>query len=149
MVNPKGQGRKASKEVGGLAVQRPDEAKGQGEQSPGEEPMVKPLDEVMGQAEKAYAAYMEAERQVARIYKSNEVQVANAYRKAEEQANRACEEGVRQALEARDEAIEQASEVREEAERQAREAYQKAREQAEPETVEEDTEEDENNPSES
>ena len=42
-----------------------------------EQSAVKPLDEVLGQAQKAYAAYMEAEREVARIYRENEQQVAD------------------------------------------------------------------------
>ena len=47
-----------------------------------------PLDEVMMQAEKAYAAYMDAERQVAKAYHENETQVAKAYKRAESQAQR-------------------------------------------------------------
>ena len=43
-----------------------------------EEQPARPLDEVLGQAEKAYAAYMEAQRQVASAYRMNEEQIAKA-----------------------------------------------------------------------
>ena len=66
------------------------------------------LDEVMTQAERAYAAYMDAERQVAKAYHENEMQVAKAYKRAESQAYRAFETTVTQALKDRDDAIDKA-----------------------------------------
>ncbi|MGD0795737.1 MAG: PAS domain S-box protein [Dehalococcoidales bacterium] len=41
------------------------------------------IDEVMSQAERAYAAYMDAERQVAKAYHENELQVGLSYKRAE------------------------------------------------------------------
>lgn len=78
------------------------------------------LDKILGQAQKAYAAYMDATREVSRIYRENEMQVAEAYRRTKQRANAAFEEDIKQALKARAEK-----------EHDARKAYQEAREQAE------------------
>jgi hypothetical protein len=95
-MDPKGQATKNDREAEEPAVSVAEELQEQVEQSSvqAEESAIKPLDEVLGQAEKAYAAYMEAERQVARIYKENEQQVANAYRRTEQQTNQACEKSI-------------------------------------------------------
>ena len=79
-----------------------------------------PLDEVLGQAQKAYSAYMDATREVSRIYRENEIQVGEAYMRAVQQATAIC-----------DSTIKQATKDRELAEKKARETYEKALEEAE------------------
>jgi hypothetical protein len=59
-------------------------AQSQAEETLSQQQLKSLLDEVMGQAEKAYAAYMEAERHVAMAYHENEMQVAKAYERAEQ-----------------------------------------------------------------
>lgn len=89
------------------------------------------LDEALGLAERAYVAYLEAQRLVANAYRANEQRIAQAYQKAERQAQNAYNESVRQALKARDEAVTQALKARDEAITQAEKAYRKATEEAE------------------
>lgn len=84
------------------------------------EQAIEPLAEVLGRVESAYAAYVDAEREVAKAYKANEQQVEKSYKEVEQQANSTCEQAIAQALR-----------VREGAEQQAEKAYQKAKEQAE------------------
>ncbi len=117
MVNPKGQGKKAAEtKEDNTAEQAPVV-----EKAPAAEPVGRnPLDEVMGQAQRAYSAYMDATREVSRIYRENEIQVGEAYMRVVQQANEACEATIREAT--RD---------REQAETKAREAYQRAMEEAE------------------
>ena len=90
---------------------------------PAEERPSSPLDEVMSQAERAYAAYMDAERQVAKAYHENEVQVAKAYKRAEQQAARNYASNVAQALKDRDEALAKAAKARDDVITQAEGAY--------------------------
>ena len=60
MANPKERTKKSS-----VPVEIQEEVQPVAQENP--ERIVSPLDEVMSQAEKAYTAYMEAERQVARV----------------------------------------------------------------------------------
>ena len=83
------------------------------------EPVADPLAELLGRAERAYAAFLEAQREVARAYKGQEKQAEAAYRKAEQRANEACEAAMEQVLKARLQA-----------EQGAEEAYRRARDEA-------------------
>ncbi len=78
-----------------------------------------PLDQIQQQAVMAYAAYMEAEQQVARAYKENEGHVQKAYGAAEQQAQKAYDESMAQALRRREEAELQAKKAFEESLSQA------------------------------
>ena len=89
-----------------------------------------PLDEILSQAEKAYTAYMEAERRVAQAYHENEIQVAKAYKQAEQQAQRTFDEAVGEAQRVREEAIAKALNARETALEMAEKAFREAKEQA-------------------
>jgi hypothetical protein len=123
MVDVKTQTKKQEKAEKEETANVLDEVEEQLKESPVEmetSPTTKPLHDVLGQAEKAYAAYMDAEKQVSMIYRENESQLAAAYRKAEEQATLHCEENIRQAIK-----------VRDEAEQKARATYLQLKEQAE------------------
>jgi len=89
-----------------------------------------PLGEILSQAEKAYMAYMEAERQVARAYHENEVQVAKAYKRAEQKAQRTYDEAVIDALRIREETATKALDAYREALEMAEAAFGEAKEQA-------------------
>jgi hypothetical protein len=126
-VNPKAVNKKAQKQIEETlpVEEEPVEEEPVEEVSVEERPAMRPLDEVLGQAQKAYAAYMDATREVSRIYRENEIQVAEAYRRAEQQANEACEENIKQALK-----------DREGAESRAQDAYREAMAEAERESSE-------------
>ncbi len=72
------------------------------------------LDETQQRAAAAYAAYIEAERQLEGAYKEQERQADKAYNEAVEQARKAYEGSVAQALRTRDEAERKAGEARNE-----------------------------------
>jgi phage shock protein A len=72
------------------------------------------LDETQQRAAAAYAAYIEAQRQLEEAYKEQERQAEKVYTEAVEQARKACEESINQALRARDEAEQKAWEARNE-----------------------------------
>jgi hypothetical protein len=77
------------------------------------------LSEVRSLAEKAYQAYMDAQRRVATAYRERAYQEEKAYEEIEGKANRECTE-----------AIEKAFKIRDKAEQEAEMAYQEAREKA-------------------
>ena len=81
------------------------------------EQVMDPLAELVGRAHSAYAAYADAQKQVARAYKERDQQLEKAYKQAEQQADSTYEETIEQAL--RD---------REKAEQQAEKVFEKARE---------------------
>jgi hypothetical protein len=111
VVNPKGQAKKTEEQA---------EISTEQEEPQAEAVVKNPLDEVLSQAQRAYTAYMDATREVSRIYRENEIQIGDAYVKAAQEANQACEASVKQAEKAR-----------EQAEKRARDAYQRALENAE------------------
>jgi hypothetical protein len=80
------------------------------------------LDETQQRAAAAYAAYIEAERQLEEAYKEQERQADKAYNEAVEQAGKACEDSIAQARKAYEGSVAQALRTRDEAERRAREA---------------------------
>ena len=80
------------------------------------------LDETQQRAAAAYAAYIEAERQLEGAYKEQERQADRAYNEAVEQARKACEENIAQARKAYEGRVAQILRTRDEAERKAREA---------------------------
>jgi len=82
-------------------------------------PAVEPLEEILGRAEKAYTAYIDAQKEVARAYKRNEVQFDKAFITAGDRANAVYTE-----------ALQKAAREREMAEKAAEDAYRKAMEQA-------------------
>jgi len=82
-------------------------------------PAVEPLEEILSRAEKAYTAYIEAQKEVARAYKRNEVQFDRAFVAASDRANAVYAE-----------ALQRAAREREMAEKAAEDAYRKALEQA-------------------
>ena len=77
MTNPRAQAKKSEGQADEKPAKSEEEVKKQigGAHAEAEQP-VKPLDEVLGQAQKAYSAYQEAEREVARMYRRNEQQVS-------------------------------------------------------------------------
>ena len=89
-----------------------------------------PLDELVGHAEMAYAAYLEAERQVIRAYRDNELQLSKAHRKAEQQAQSIYDAAVAEALKAREEALAQAMKAHDKALEKAEAALIKDKEDA-------------------
>jgi len=68
---------------------------------------IRPLDKVLGQAEKAYKAYMEASKKVSNIYKENEYWLDEAYKEAERTENEAFDQSIAQASKTRDEALQE------------------------------------------
>ncbi len=80
------------------------------------------LDETQQRAATAYAAYIEAERQLEEAYKDQEKQAERTYNDAIEQARKACEENIAQSRKVYEESISQALRARDEAERKARQA---------------------------
>lgn len=91
------------------------------------------LDKTQQRAAAAYAAYIEAQRQLEEAYKEQERQADGAYNEAVERARKACEESIAQARMAYEESIAQARKgyegsiaqvlrTRDEAERKAQEA---------------------------
>jgi len=72
VVNPKTQAKKSEAQAEEKAAKPEEETKKSGARAEAEQPPVRPLDEVLGQAQKAYSAYQEAEREVARMYRRNE-----------------------------------------------------------------------------
>ena len=80
------------------------------------------LDETQQRAAAAYAAYIEAERQLEEAYKDQEEQAERTYNDAIEQARKACEENIAQSRKVYEESISQALRARDEAERKARQA---------------------------
>ena len=83
-----------------------------------------PLADVLGRAESAYAAYMDAQRQVARAYKENEQQIEIAYEKVVQQTIRDCDKIIDKALKSRKEAEQQADEAYNKAKEEIRVAYE-------------------------
>jgi predicted ATPase len=81
------------------------------------------LDETQQRAMAAYAAYIEAERQLEEAYKDQEKRAEKDYEKAIEQARKACEESIAQGRRIYEESIDRALRTRDEAERKAREAH--------------------------
>jgi hypothetical protein len=73
-----------------------------------------PLGEIRQRAMSAYAAYVEAERQVEQAYKSQEQQAGKNYQGAKQQTEKVCEESIAQALKIREEAEQKAKRVCEE-----------------------------------
>jgi len=65
-----------------------------------------PLDEVLSQSERAYNAYLEAQRKVAAAYKQRERQEEKTYKEVEQQANNACDAAIEKALRVREKAEE-------------------------------------------
>ncbi len=53
-----------------------------------------PLSDVLGKAQRAYVAYLEAQKEVAKAYKVNEIQLEKAFREAERIADKACQEAI-------------------------------------------------------
>ena len=80
------------------------------------------LDKTQQRAAAAYAAYIEAQRQLEEAYKEQERQADGAYNEAVERARKACEESIAQAREGYEGSIAQALRTRDEAERKAQEA---------------------------
>jgi len=93
--------------------EKPPEASGQ------PQPAVEPLEEILGRAEKAYTAYIDAQKEVARAYKRNEVQFDKAFVAAGDRASAAYAE-----------ALQKAARERGLTEKAAEDAYRKALEQA-------------------
>ena len=69
-----------------------------------EETMENPLNGLIADAEKAYATYLEAQRQVATAYHETEAQAIKNYERAEQQAQNDYDEFIAVALRERDEA---------------------------------------------
>ena len=67
-----------------------------------------PLAELLGRAQTAYAAYMQAQKEVATAYKDREQQIVKVYKDAEQQANKTYEQAMERALKAREMAEQQA-----------------------------------------
>jgi len=97
------------------------------------EPAVESLDETQQRAMTAYAAYLEAERQLETAYKDQERQAEKGYTDVVAQARKLCEENIAQAKKVYEdstaharkvyeESVTQALKTRDEAERKAREA---------------------------
>ena len=61
------------------------------------ERLVDPLAELLSRVQSAYAAYLEAQKEVASAYGERKEQVERAYKQAEQQANNACEKAIDQA----------------------------------------------------
>ena len=80
------------------------------------------LDETQQRAAAAYAAYIEAQRQLEAAYKEQERQADGAHNEAVERARKACEESIAQARMAYEGSITQALRTRDQAERKAQEA---------------------------
>jgi len=96
--------------------------------------VAKPLDELVGYAEKAYVAYREAEQELARAFKENEEQAIRIYQRAEKkaqifydqdtsEASRQHEETITQAIKAHDEAIRHEEEKLKKASQEADEIF--------------------------
>ena len=115
MVNQKEQVKEAVKQTEELAVKL---------EAGAPEQVIDPLTELLGRAQSAYAAYMEAEKEVARAYKARERQVERSYKEAEQQANSACEAATEQALRVREKAEQQAEETCKKAKEKAMDVYQ-------------------------
>ena len=115
MVNQKGQAQKimkqAEEEVVKLTIEPPEQ-------------IMDPLTELLGRAQRAYADYISAQKEVARAYKEREQQVEKAYKEVEAQANKAWDKAVGQALAIREKAIQQAEETSKKASGKATEVYQ-------------------------
>ena len=87
----------------------------------------RPLGERVGYAEKAHAAHIEAQRQVARAYRDNEVQAALSLRRAEQQARGVCDNDFAAALKAREEDTAQATRAYDKTVQEAKEALANAK----------------------
>ncbi len=95
-----------------------------------QEQAVRPLDDVLGRAERAYSAYMGAKKEVANVYRENELHEESIYKAREQQAKSARDENIRRIFIDYGGASEQSKKVYEEALRRANLAYIKAKEQA-------------------
>ncbi|RJQ40117.1 MAG: hypothetical protein C4555_02120 [Dehalococcoidia bacterium] len=89
-----------------------------------------PLDKILSQAERAYAAYLEAQREVAQAYHENEIQVNQAYRRDEEKIHKTYHQVMREALRVREASIEEAQEVLRETEEKINNRYKEVIAQA-------------------
>lgn len=86
------------------------------------EPVVESLDETQQRAMTAYAAYLEAERQLETAYKDQERQAEKVYTDAVAQSRKVCEESLAQARKVYEESVSHALKTRDEVERKASEA---------------------------
>ncbi|GAH76275.1 unnamed protein product [marine sediment metagenome] len=82
-MEQKEQSEKRAEEAGKQAVEPISEVR---------EPAVMSLDEILGRSERAYAAYMEAQMEVAKAYRENELQAEKADIESEQKAKNACDE---------------------------------------------------------
>ena len=95
-----------------------------------EEAPARSLEEVLGYAEKAYATYLEAERELTTTYKENEVKAVDSCLKAEKRAQAECDRFITKALKEREEAVERALKSHNMALQQAEEALNNAKQKA-------------------
>jgi hypothetical protein len=131
MVETNTKDRKTEDRVEPKSAKQPDVSKSyDGVQHTAEQTDTRPLGEKVGHYEKAHAAHIEAERQVARAYRDNEVQGALALRRAEQQAQSACDSDVAAALKVREEVIAQATKAYDKAVQEAKEALTNAKQDA-------------------
>ena len=87
-----------------------------------------PLSDVLGKAQRAYSAYLEAQKEVAKAYKVNELQLERAYREAERHADEECQNTIAELLADREESEQQAEETFRNAVEQARQMEKDAQE---------------------
>jgi hypothetical protein len=106
--------------------QKPPEASSAGQPSPA----VEPLEEILGRAEKAYTAYIDAQKEVGRAYKRNEVQFDRSFAASGEKANASCTEAIQKAARDREMAEKAAEEAMRKAVEQAKTAYEATVQQA-------------------
>ncbi len=87
-----------------------------------------PLSDVLGKAQKAYSAYLEAQKEVAKAYKVNELQLERSYREAQRIAEKACQDAINEALNEREEDEHNAEELLRKTIDQARQMEKEAEE---------------------
>ncbi len=88
------------------------------------------LEGMLEQAERARAAFLEAERQLATVYRQKDIEVAQEYSNTEEHAQIACDQAIEQAVRARDADIAKAVKAQCEALQQTADNLRQAREAA-------------------
>lgn len=123
-------GRKKPEEQGAPAEARVEE-RAEALESGVERGTAHPLDEFLGRTQKAYAAYLEAQRDVWRAFQETAERAEGSFEKEKEEASKTRDEVIGRALASRRQAGDEAERVFAEAIQAARDTYQKSREQAE------------------
>lgn len=84
------------------------------------------LADILQKAEQAYAAYMDAQKDVAEAYRQSELDAEKAYKASETRAKTKRDESMKQAIEARDEVLAGGVKAHDEAVKQAEQVYKQA-----------------------